>query len=584
MLMRHACARLSALLLIGAVGVGCEIQAPAEDVDQEALIIDRTIDGTRGFYFLPPIAQNTPRGFSGVFEDDLSPVVRFDRVDSNGQTIANVATLTATAREVRRHPNREFYIARLFASRYNLNPEHNYRLRVLVEDKVLGAADVDVIGSAAELHKVDTRRFVPLTKRGVLPIKFRIERRAADQDGDGVPDWKDNCPTVYNPPTAPGHDPRPSKATPFGCDYNTSDCDPQEVDCRLPHGLKQKDSDGDGIGDACECAAGSCSAPDPCHIATGCANGTCSVAPAPDGTSCSDGNACNGVETCQAGACTAGAAPSCGSNDPCVVGSCDAVDGCRLTPAPDGTSCSLAHAAGTCGAGRCGSPACNAGFKSCDGSDANGCELDVTGDVANCGACGNVCNPTCQRLLFSEDWESGSGAWWTADAGPIVVSSETAPCGGHFQHEAVSFAGGRVFARTAIPTRGGDSYCLTAWARATTDAIPFLGIHLSDAAGNLAAFEHWLIGMDGYPTGYGGDVVTSVTSDGNWHFYSKSFVTEPGDDFIVVKDENFGAGASDFDQIRLFEGPCPSAPATVCSAPAPICVGPRACNAGVCAM
>jgi hypothetical protein len=307
------------------------------------------------------------------------------------------------------------------------------------------------------------------------------------------------------------------------------------------------------------------------------------TAPAADGTSCSDGNACNGVETCQAGVCTRGAAPSCGSGDPCQVGTCDPIDGCKTAPAADGTACALPHAAAaTCTAGRC-SLACDAGFGSCDGNDGNGCEHDLSADVNNCGACGNTCNPTCQKLLFAEDWESGAGGWWTADAGPIVVSSETAPCAGHFQTEAVSFAGGRVFSRTVVPTRGGEAYCLTAWARGTPGAIPFVGIHLTDAAGNPGPNEHWLIGMDGYPTGYG-DVVTPVTSDNNWRFYAKSFVMDPGDNFIVVKDENFGPGASDFDQIRLFEGPCPSAPATICAAPAPICDGPKACTAGVCAM
>jgi hypothetical protein len=577
--MRAACLRVS-MVWLGLLAVGCELQAPDEDVDQEALIVDRSVDGNRGFYFLPPIAMQVPRSFGGVFEDDLSPVVRIDRVDGNGQTLANVATLTATAREVRRHPRREFYIARFHSGRYNLNPAYNYRLRVLVEDKVMGAADLDVVGSAAELRNVDARRYVPVMKGSTLPVKFRIERRAADQDGDGVPDWKDNCPTVFNPPTTRSHDPLPSTPTPFGCSYDESDCDPQEVDCRPVYGLKQKDSDHDGIGDACECGTTTCTAPDPCHVATGCANGSCSYANAADGTSCSDGNACNGLEVCVAGACTAGAAPSCGSNDTCLVGSCDAVDGCRQTPAPDGIACTLPHAAGSCSAGRCGSPSCDAGFHSCDANPTNGCEHDTRSDIQNCGGCGIVCNPTCQALLFAEDWEAGSDAWRTVDAGPITLMGETAPCGGQFQREAVSFAGGRVFTKNAIEMHAGDAYCLTAWARGTPGAIPFIGIHLSDAAGNPEIVEHWLIGMAGYPTGYG-DEVAPVTSDDNWHFYSKSFAMDAGGGHVVIKDENFGSGAADIDQIRLYQGPCPAAPSVACTPPAPVC-GAVSCNAGVC--
>jgi len=34
---------------------------------------------------------------------------------------------------------------------------------------------------------------------------------------------------------------------------------------------------------------------------------------------------------------------------------------------------------------------CNAGYANCDGNQANGCEVNLTSDSNNCGACGNVC-------------------------------------------------------------------------------------------------------------------------------------------------------------------------------------------------
>ena len=93
-----------------------------------------------------------------------------------------------------------------------------------------------------------------------------------------------------------------------------------------------------------------------------------------------------------------------------------------------------------------------------------------------------------------------------------------------FQRETISAQGGRVFTAAGISVNSGATYCLTAWIRGTTDAIPFLGIQVSDAAGNLTGPEHWLIGLDGYTTGYpNNDVVTTVTSDGNWAWYAKSF-------------------------------------------------------------
>lgn len=59
-----------------------------------------------------------------------------------------------------------------------------------------------------------------------------------------------------------------------------------------------------------------------------------------------------------------------------------------------GVDCNSAfsHAFGTCVAGVCRSAACRSGFGDCDGNSANGCELDVTGDATNCGACRNRCS------------------------------------------------------------------------------------------------------------------------------------------------------------------------------------------------
>eukprot|EP01112_Ceratiomyxa_fruticulosa_P015870 TRINITY_DN4735_c0_g1_i4.p1 TRINITY_DN4735_c0_g1~~TRINITY_DN4735_c0_g1_i4.p1 ORF type:complete len:329 (-),score=49.04 TRINITY_DN4735_c0_g1_i4:24-1010(-) len=44
-----------------------------------------------------------------------------------------------------------------------------------------------------------------------------------------------------------------------------------------------------------------------------------------------------------------------------------------------------------CSAGICTSN-CTQGFSNCDGLTVNGCEVDTTRDVSNCGACGNACS------------------------------------------------------------------------------------------------------------------------------------------------------------------------------------------------
>jgi Thrombospondin type 3 repeat len=213
------------------------------------------------------------------------------------------------------------------------------------------------VKSPQDRSAVDTTKFVAVSLGRVLPIKFGIERRAADQDGDGVPDWRDNCPTIYNPPVrVPVLPARP--VTPTRCDYNTSDCDPQELD----------------------------------------------------------------------------------------------------------------------------------------------------------------------STRFAS-WQQ---------------------------------------------------------VRGTPQATPFLGIQISDAAGNPTGGEHWLIGLPGYTTGYpANDTVTPVVSDGNWAYTSKSFTMDARTSDIVIKDENFGSGDADFDQIQLWAGACPAAPTDLCAAPTPSCTAPS-CTAGVC--
>ena len=562
------------------VWTGC--MNPSTDTTQtasEPLIVDRSqTGGTKlGFYFLPPISWSVPAHFGGVFDPELSPTVRIDQIDpTSGSTLANVATLTGDAHGVRRQPWREFYIARYNTS--GLDPANHYRVRVLVDDNELGAADLAIVKKISDLKSVDLKHFAPVVEGEILPVIFRIERSLADQDGDGVPDWKDNCPTIYNPPVPVPVVTMPPGPTPPRCNYKLSACDPQEFDCHGHVTLQQPD--------VCSCPGNgaSCAAPDACHVASMCdpATGACGMTAAPDGSSCSDGNACNGAETCQAGVCTPGAAPVCAGAGACSVGICDPLNGCQTTGAPDGTSCALANAAGTCTGGVCGSPSCASGFADCDGDAANGCEQDLTGSVDNCGACGNVCTSSCDSaIVFSENWESGAGAWQSRDLNPITLVSEASACD-TFQRESIPSAGGRVFTPAGISVNSGASYCMTAWIRGTPDAIPFLGILLSDAAGNLTAAEHWLMGLEGFTTGYpNNDVVTTVTPDGNWNWYTKSFTMDAGVVDVFIDDENFNTGSADFDLIQLYAGSCPAAPTSVCAAPVPNCQA-AVCTDGVC--
>src|SRR5262249_3107725 len=79
--------------------------------------------------------------------------------------------------------------------------------------RVLGVADVQVVADATAAGQVARPRFTPLVAGSTLAIVFRLE--AKDTDGDTLNDWRDDCPLTKN--------------------------------------ASQLDSDGDGVGDACQC-------------------------------------------------------------------------------------------------------------------------------------------------------------------------------------------------------------------------------------------------------------------------------------------------------------------------------------------
>src|SRR5687767_7852534 len=55
-----------------------------------------------------------------------------------------------------------------------------------------------------------------------------------------------------------------------------------------------------------------------------------------------------------------------------------------------GNVCSFSNASSVCVNGSC-SLSCNTGYANCDNILSNGCEINITNDVNNCGSCGTVC-------------------------------------------------------------------------------------------------------------------------------------------------------------------------------------------------
>lgn len=226
--------------------------------------------GTPGFYFLAPLVPSPSP--SGTFEPNSRPVVVVQELDSLGSPGATVAQWSWNWGL---YTSTEYFQVSWKTYLHDLSVDKTYRIRVFVPGgRELGFADIDVVSAWSEWHHVDTTQYVPLVDDEILPIRFRIERQAVDGDGDGMLDWKDNCPTVANP--------------------------------------YQADYDGDRRGDACECLGVVCPA-GPCELAGVCSSktGACSASsPAPDGAACEDGNVCTTGDACIAGTCTSGASTS----------------------------------------------------------------------------------------------------------------------------------------------------------------------------------------------------------------------------------------------------------------------------------
>ncbi|MBI2395525.1 MAG: hypothetical protein HYV09_38520 [Deltaproteobacteria bacterium] len=144
------------------------------------------------------------------------------------------------------------------------------------------------------------------------------------------------------------------------------------------------------------CSKG-CSSSKPCPTGETCCTGACvDVASNLDhcgkcGEKCS---VTSGSAKCEAGAC---AVASCSG----TLADCDKdySNGCEVDTATSltscgacGTNCEPAHATGAaCTSSTCGYGACESPWADCDGNAANGCEWSVASDTANCGSCGNAC-------------------------------------------------------------------------------------------------------------------------------------------------------------------------------------------------
>ncbi len=120
------------------------------------------------------------------------------------------------------------------------------------------------------------------------------------------------------------------------------------------------------------------------------------------GAACDPANA---VASCTAGMCEiASCVGALGDCDEDVSTGCETPLGTVAHCGSCENACDLDHATPTCTDGACAIDSCDTGHQDCNGLPADGCEVDVTSDFANCGACRARCGPgercvdsTCER-------------------------------------------------------------------------------------------------------------------------------------------------------------------------------------------
>ena len=144
-----------------------------------------------------------------------------------------------------------------------------------------------------------------------------------------------------------------------------------------------------------------------------CVSGVCDAACTSPETECNGGCVNTGTDLQNCGSCgalcsIANGNPLC-SGGACSVGSCNsgflncdggATNGCEINANTDMANCgacgracpaTIPNGVSACMVGTCAA-SCSAGFGNCDHDTANGCEISLTSNLANCGACGNTCS------------------------------------------------------------------------------------------------------------------------------------------------------------------------------------------------
>ena len=344
-------------------------------------------------------------------------------------------------------------------------------------------------------------------------------------------------------------------------------CAPGQRDC---DGVAANGCEVDANADSANC--GGCGTV--CTLGRTCVSGACSTAVCVPGTGDCDHDATNGCEVsldssaANCGSCGTACSYANGSgvctNGSCSLGACtggfancnpSSADGCETNTTSSATNCGacglacvVANGTPACYASTCGIASCNAGFRDCDGSVGNGCEVNLNADTANCGGCGVACAAgySCQAGACTPP---KGGAWLLNDGcgSPTVADSSGNGATGSLAGTArrmngsschdggcVSFSnvGDRVvFPYSAVQRFGTGAFSVSAWVRVPLITNPSRA-SVVVGANRCGVSEAWVLYLfGGRPSfaAFGPNVAPSATSvealspvtrvdDSAWHF------------------------------------------------------------------
>lgn len=155
---------------------GGRLGAARETPAVQPSIRDGAHDGPEGFYFLPPLGEEPT--FDGTFDPDRSPTVETCELTETGcgAVIATFTRDTGPGSEtVRVDTVAEQYVVSWHTDEFDLEAGQVYRIRVLLENREAGHADVVAVTSGEEMKNAETGETIALKDGRTLPVKFCIE-------------------------------------------------------------------------------------------------------------------------------------------------------------------------------------------------------------------------------------------------------------------------------------------------------------------------------------------------------------------------------------------------------------------------